>query len=181
MACGIVADPVAVRSAVSLRDVLGAAADPVALGCYIGVNTTMIESGAGSVLELARRYQRELVRSILGTSLRKRTFPVPALRAAMASAERRDAFQPGVGITNIGRVAPAAGLRGIRLRHYLPLARRLSNANGCVLHVHSLDERLALTLVYPEPNFAPYLAAAILADLGDGLTALAQDAAKVAA
>jgi len=181
---GAAAAPVAVRSAVSIRDVLSTVVEAEALGCYIGVNTTMLDIGTGTVVELARHYQRDLTCSILASSLRKRAFTVTALRSAMATAEGIEAFQRGVGITNVGHVDPATGLQRIRLCRYLPLARRVSNANACVLHVHSLDERLALTLVYPEPNFSQTRATAILADIGQAVMALAEDdvtAVKVAA
>jgi hypothetical protein len=176
VASGAAPPQILVKSAVSLREFLGASIDADALGCYIGVTATELDTELGTVPELAARYHRQLIKAVLGSAMRKPRFTLQGLRNYMLTAEEASTFQAGIGITNIGGIAVPSGLRRVRMTGYLPVARRLAVTNQCVLHVHELGQGLGLglTLVYPAPNFPQSKASAILAALGEGFARFAR-------
>ncbi len=144
---GMAQEPVALKSAVSLRHVAPASAR---LGCYIAVADAQLALGQAPTA-VAKSYETQLFVRIGRECMRRSTASAEAVLEVIAQASKMQSFSSGIGLTFPGTIALANTYQHFQVIAYDAAANRVGGNLAVVATVISFQEQLTLGLAFVEP------------------------------
>lgn len=138
------------------------------LGCYMSIASNSVDPRERNLAVLARKYDRDLMRTIMTTSLKKENTQFSDFKRVTKVIAKADSFQ-GAGITNMAEVGIAAHYPGVAVTDYAMLANRVSANFSIVAHCYEFAGKQSIVLVYPTPSLSCSTVCAVAKSLQEKL------------
>ena len=146
-----IADPIEIKSAVSLRDGLVPISSRTALACYIATASARLHCTPGDPVRIARDYQAQMYRDVLTNAIKRTEFTLSRMDTAISSVDSAGRFVHGIGLTNLGEVQIAVAFRNFRVVNYWGMSNRNAGNGAVVVTALELAGRFAFSFVWVDP------------------------------
>lgn len=147
---GMAIQPVAISSAVSVRD-WSSSFKQENMGCYIGVAQNQIGSDIDDIESYSTEYQKKLVASMLSECLVRNTYSLNDLIKYFKEERSSTSFKKGIGISNLGEIGINPRLKSFNVVGYLPLTNRNNGTYPVVLHAWIFESKLHYMFMFTSP------------------------------
>lgn len=135
------------------------------LGCYMSIASNAIDPREDDLGTLARKYDRELMRTIMTTCLQRVDTCYTDFKKVVNKIAEEPSFSQGAGITNMAEVNIKQRYPGLEVIHYTMLANRVSANFSIVAHCYEFADKQYIALVYPTPSLSSSIVSAVAESL----------------